>query len=342
MKLKRIELSTLIHNHWRRVVRCKEMNGCLQAPVKWTPNISSADYAWTVRLTGVAAGLAIVVYIIAMIIILSLKLHKKLVYRLAMYQILSMIVVLLVWEVYWAVKFKMSTLDRLYALETAVIMFISVQELIATWFVVHLFALALCHTSLNRLEPLYVSSSVLVPLILASVSFALELAGSKLCVGARVFRRIDSIEGIVGCVLVGLNCAGVVVIGLTLCHRVYKGANSSVDHQQKKVLCEILPLLMYPALMTLAPTLYIVQHQFDYVVDFKSRFVIPCVTFGWGMFFAVSVILHLSVVVCIKRRKTSRRRGRNYVNEGEENRTVCESSHLFVRSYTYYSVSDEI
>eukprot|EP00731_Ephydatia_muelleri_P009033 Em0004g1371a len=319
-------------------------SNCLQEPVKFLRNGSDADYTSTVLLTGTAVGVSVVVCLITMAIILALRLHTKLVYRMTLYRILSIILVLAMWEVYWAVKFKVSYISRVYALETATIFCVSVHELISTWFVLHLFALAVCHKNLSKLEPLYVGSSVVLPSVLAAVSFAMLFSSTTQCVSTHAFHVLDTNLGIIACVLIVLNFASVIVIGSVLCHRAYWRRNGLSGPQHKKALCEILPLLIYPVLALGTPALFIVPHRFDPAVDYSSRFIIPIITFGWSMLFALSAISHLGVVIYVKRQNTARYNSLNSMNRTltEEGRTVRESSHILVRSNTYCSILEEV
>ena len=128
---------------------------------------------------------------------------------------------------------------------------------LCTWIVVHLFALAVCHKNLSRLEPLYVVSSVLLSSVMAVVSLALVFVAnsethtcSSDCSAFKVFVIKRRIEGIIACLLILLNCASMIATGLILCHRAYgkrnghNGHRSLSDQQHKKALCEMLPLLI--------------------------------------------------------------------------------------------------
>ena len=104
----------------------------------------------------------------------------------------------------------------------------------------------------------------------------------------------------------------------------------------------MLPLLMYPVLSIATPVMYAVMNNFDHTLDFRSRFVVPMLTFTWSMMFALSIISHLGVVICIRRRKASRHAALSSISKMEESETVHESSHILARSNTYYSIPDDV
>ena len=336
--------SILYSTMYATVHSTAEMNysNCWQEPVRVPNNVSDADYTSTVLVMSTAVGVSVVVCLITMVIILALKLHKKLVYRMTIYWILSIILVLLIWEVFWAMKFKVSNIGKLYALETMTIFCLWMYEFISTWFVLHLFALAMCHKNLKKLEPLYVGSSVLIPTVLAAVSFALLfIKGIPHC---SAFHVLGTIQGIVACVLIVLNFVSVIIIGAVLCHRAYRRRNGLSEQQHKKALCEMLPLLLYPVLaVVVTPALVIVQQRFDNVVDSSPRFIIPIIMLGWSAVFSFSVLSHLVVVIYVKRQNTARINSLSSMNKTpEEGTTVNESSNILVRSDTYCSIPQEV
>lgn len=115
-----------------------------------------------------------VLWLIAAVLILALKLHTKLLYRLNLYQIISIVFLLVIFEVYFTNRIRWCATVCQFTLKTALIFALGAYQFLSTWTVLHLFALAVCHKNLNKLEPLYVGSSVLIPSVLAAVTFALS------------------------------------------------------------------------------------------------------------------------------------------------------------------------
>ena len=333
------------------------MNNADCLPLRSLTNASYDDYLSMIISTGTAIGISVFVCIMAVVLIVALRLHTKLVYRLAVYQTLSSILLLVVWEIYLASLFG-SAVPRLgfYGINILLTFSAYVYQSLCTWIVVHLIALAVCHKNLNRLEPLYVVSSLLVSSVMAVVSLVLVFVAnneththSSDCSAFKVFIIKRKIEGIIACLVISLNCASMIATGLILCHRAYgkrnghNGHRSLSDQQHKKALCEMFPLLMYPVLSILTPVLFTVMNHFDIAYnDYRSRFVVPILTFTLSMMFSLSIISHLGVVICIMRRKASRHAALTSKSKTEECGTVHESSHILARSNTYYSIPNDV
>ena len=322
-------------------------------PLRIITNGSEDNYMSMIISTGTIVGVSVFVCIMAVVLILTLRLHTKLVYRLAVYQILSSILLLAGWVAYLTSMFSAVSRLGMYTLEIFATFSAYLYQFLCTWIVVHLFALAVCHKNLNRLEPLYVVSSLLVSSVMAAMSLALVFVAnsethSSDCSAFKVFVIKRWIEGVIACLVISLNCASMMATGLILCHRAYgkrngpNGHRSLSDQQHKKALCEMLPLLMYPVLSIVSPVLYTVMNHFDHAFDYRSRFVVPILTFTLSMMFSLSIISHLGVVICIMRRKASRHAALTSKSKTDESGTVHESSHILARSNTYYSIPDDV
>ena len=177
------------------------------------------------------------------------RLHKTLVYRLAVYQILSAMVFSIIWIIVSiTILYSLSVLELvLYA----VLMGSSFIKLMFTvWISIHLFALAVFHKNLQRLERLYVVSSLLIPL-----AVTIGLLGTD-CRGYSTHQSEQIIFIIIFAVLVIVSLL-MVVMGTILCHRACRRRNillSEYDKQHKKVLREMLPFLLYPIFFLLLAT----------------------------------------------------------------------------------------
>ena len=234
---------------------------------------------------------------------------------------------------------------QLRAVQTAGIFSATVYILLCSWIVTHLFALAVCHKSLNKLEPLYVVTSVAISSIVAIISFALVFAYTPHCFGFDIINYLVFIQLMFGCVLIALNSTLVTIIALVLCRRAYCKIHGHLDRQHKKALCEMLPLLIHPLFFVVSPVLGVILYHFEYNIGYGSRFVVPIITFTFGMVFAISIISHLGVVLCMSRRwNICKDPVLSSINKmgTEENRTVHESTIILTRSSTYYSIPEEV
>ena len=115
---------------------------------------------------------------VTLILVCVLELHKTLVYRLAMYQVLSAMGFSIL-RIAAAVSLFICNIDYLLVVITALLLGSMVMKLMFTvWIVVHLFALAVFRKKLQRLEPLYVASSLLIPLMVTAVILPICVVGS--------------------------------------------------------------------------------------------------------------------------------------------------------------------
>ena len=117
-----------------------------------------------------------------------------------------------------------------------------IKLMFTVWISIHLFALAVFHKNLQRLERLYVVSSLLIPLAVTIVLLGINLTG---CHGNSTYLREEIIFIIIFAVLVIVSLL-MVVMGTILCHRACRRRNavlSEYDTQHKKALREMLPLL---------------------------------------------------------------------------------------------------
>ena len=137
---------------------------------------------------------------------------------------------------------------------TALLLGSMVMKLMFTvWIVVHLFALAVFHKKLQRLEPLYVASSLVIPLMVTIVILPIGVVGERHIISKYACMIEDIMYIIVFGVLV-LTSWLIFTMGMVLCYRACRRRNmvlSEYDKQHKKALCEMLPLLLYPILFLL-------------------------------------------------------------------------------------------
>lgn len=259
----------------------------------------------TVIATGIVVGIFALVGFGAFALVVVLKLNKKLTYRLVLYQIVSSVILLIFWMLDLAAKLKLFSTPAAKGIEIGAIFFASVQELLSTWIIVHLIALALCQKNLNRLEWLYMATSVAIPSIMAAVSLALVFTDRTKCSDRCPFDTMQIIEEAIACLLTVFNVTSASAIVLSLCCRACRRRNGRrpvSHHQHKKALCVMLPLLIYPLLSVCNPafsalTNCVERHGYNPLV------IIPAITIIWSTVFEFSVLLHLSVVMYIRRKR---------------------------------------
>ena len=319
-------------------------SGCL--PLRVLSNGTVESYKWLVTSTGIIVAVSVVVSMVAVILILAMRLHTKLVYRLTLYQTIATLLVMVIWVVYLALLFATPRVVK-YAVEVVLKLFASIYQLLSTWIVVHLFALTVCHKRLDRLEPLYLASSILTSMVVAVISLALVFAGSSEtnsphCVVYHMLMVMNEIEFALLTLLIMLNFSSVFIIGLVLCNRAYHKRNgdaSLYDKQHKKVLYEMLPLMISSFLSIVIPGLSLLLIHSQHVIDYSSHFIIPFFTLAACVAIQIPVIIHLAIVIYIRKRNVLRHTTLSTIIGTEGSATVQEeSSRIFVRSSTYFSM----
>lgn len=289
-----------------------------------------------------------------------LKLHKKLVYRLAIYQVLSALTFSLIWiclctyeaaaadHLFPNYTFLYSNASSYVVISPYKIPFVLLGSLLlgsaitkamfTVWISIHLFALAVFHRNLKRLERLYVGSSIFVSLLVTIIVMAL---GYKTCV---------SVDDAVYIAVFGILVAAtflVIVMGIILCRRACRRRSASLaeyEKHHKKALCEMLPLIMYPILFFI----FTIPIAIFSTADYSSTAEFFFISFApfWSFTTSLLLIIHIFVVWCVKKKKLLRIKNalmkaklRLQVEEGSV--TINETTRLCQKSNTHYSAPIE-
>ena len=304
------------------------------------------------------------------------KLHKTLVYRLAMYQVLSAMEFSILWIIasIYILVFTLNPLSNnetygvittpVFVLDSLLMGSSFIKLMFTVWISIHLFALAVFHRNLQRLERLYVVSSLLIPLAATIVLLGINLTP---CHGYRTYRWEVIIYIIIFADLVIVSLL-MVVMGTILSHRACRRRNallSEFEKQHKKALREMLPLLLYPIFFLLFTMPIfgfavndIVTPEYndtymshnttitmtDYSLDASLYF--ELLAPFWSFTTSLLLISHLCVVRCINKRKVSQfrnrvQRVRQQYNTEEGSVTINETTRLCQKSDTHFSAPTE-
>ena len=334
-------------------------------------NCSTLDYATSLRGFEIIylpiSFVSVLLCLAAVAVVCKQKLHKTLVYRLAMYQVLSAMEFSILWIIesytfadvtYEVFMATMIVLDSLLKGSSFI------KLMFTLWISIHLFALAVFHRNLQRLERLYVVSSLLIPLAVTLVLLGINLTG---CHGYRTYLREEIIFIIIFAVLVIVSLL-MVVMGTILCHRACRRRNailSEYDKQHKKVLREMLPLLLYPIFFLLFTMPILVFAVYDFVtigdnvtnmynnttITMTEYYLLAPLYFKllapfWSFTTSLLLISHLCVVRCINKKKVSQfrirvQRARQQYNTEEGLATINETTLLCQKSDTHFSAPTE-
>ena len=286
------------------------------------------------------SSISVLLCLATVVVVYKQRLHKTLVYRLATYQILSAMEFSIIWIIACISTFNSSLSDVKLAVLNAVLMGSSFIKLMFTvWISIHLFALAVFHKNLQRLERLYVMSSLLIPL---AVTIVLMGTVSR---GYSIYKTEQIIFSILFAVLVIVSLL-MVVMGTILCHRACRRRNillSEYDKQHKKALCEMLPLLLYPIIFLLLATPLFASAVVDSCIR-PATLTFAMVAPFWSFTTSLLLISHLCVVRCIRKKKALQNRDhrvRQQYKTEEGSVTINETTRLCQKSDTHFSAPTE-
>ena len=324
------------------------------------------DFNYIIISTLPISAVSLLPSLATVILVCALKLHKTLVYRLALYQVLSAMEFSVVWITASVCSVVLSTTRPIFNETTLISETVNVETIFealllgsafiklmfTVWIVIHLFALAVFHKNLQRLEPLYVVSSLLVPLVVTAALLGLTLQEACSLMAANI------VYTIIFTVLV-LTSLLIVVMGTILCHRACRRrslALSEYDKQHKKALYEMLPLLLYPILFLLITTPIFVSgvlnmqnvdmYTYTMYIYSDSYVIFTICAPLWSFTTSLLLIFHLCVVRHV--RKQNLQRIKNALHkvrlhrEAEEGSvTVNETTRLCQRSDTHFTLPVE-
>ena len=307
-----------------------------------------------------------ILFLAAILLVIAFKLHRFLVYRLALYQVISAKIcfVFMVLILYQTLPPK---LEYSFALSS-----ILLKVVLTVWIVFHLFVLSVFYKNWKMLESLYVVSSVVV----AVVIFILAMSLYESEFGRNNFYLSyynDSNDGLfkfetsifyLGLFLIVVSSVLVMIMAVTLCCRAFKTKNGVVSEyrkQHKKVLYEMLPLLVYiifylvvmfpmlSMLMLLNRNLYetipnsnTLRIAITFFVEYFSASFIgaEAAISLWSIGCSSTLIIHILIVQCNKKRRKNLNYHSN--NNNGENVTFGETTRILnTRSETYFSLTTE-
>ena len=298
---------------------------------------------------------SVITCLVTLTLVCALKLHKKLVYRLAMYQVVSAIEFSILWIVaalYTIAILRFSVTILLFSDHThqrvvfeALLLGSMVMKVMFTvWIMIHLFALAVYHKNLQRLEPLYVASSLLIPVMVTVVLLAVGVLTKHYMISKYLCLIEDIMYTITFAVLVVMSCL-IVTMGAVLCYRAYRRRNlvlSEYEKQHKKALCEMLPLLLYPILFLLLTMpifgFSVIDLTGNYFLGQKNGFAFIMCAPMWSFSTSLLFIFHLCAVRHIRKRRQKNRPLHGLVEEGV---TMNDTTQLIQRSDTHFSSPTE-
>ena len=210
--------------------------------------------AYTSITSSIILSSSFLIYLASATLILLLKLHKKLLYRLILYLILISSAITLLLFVYLGLRcswpFDLQYNCRLFF---AVVISMTMARLMFILFLtVHLFALVSFYRNLNKLEPLYVSFTLVLFLSLVVLSLAVARSEKQSVI---VGTFVGTIAAVIQLALCFMLVYSGVALGCRACKEHRKGANGSLtamNKHHKRLMYEMMPLVLYPVIIIVA------------------------------------------------------------------------------------------
>ena len=310
-------------------------------------NLSNSEVA-AVRYIDTPISVATVaVAVLAISMVLWLRLHKSLCYRLAVYQIVAALlrgVVNALQIVFMDYRKNVAVYIPLCKAISTILQFSSWAEfLFAGWVTFHLFFFVVCFKNFKRLEAMYVISTLLWSMTLATVpvitnSYGITETGACWFVntGAGAVERY-ALWSVPIWSLLTATTVGVTVTITVLVIRISRRKNVTEDCQQRNALKQLLPLLAYPVACSVLFVPTVAKNIYDYFhcPSFGLTISNALSSDGWSFVSCLMLLVQIGIVVSYRYHWHWRR-----TLAGSEIETVTDPGLSASKpSYTYFSNS---
>ena len=274
---------------------------------------------------GAVGGTATIVCIPVVVLVIALKLYRQLVYRLTLYLVMSALMFGLVCVLHLAqlpfIERGNHSFNNNLCLAAAFLSSYTlwVKFLFMLCVAIHLFAYSVCFKNLKKLEVAYVILSLTAPGIVSAVPFITSSYGpagewcwikDNLADECSSRYHIGYIEQLalwfVPILVLLLISNGLMIAMVTVLQcRVCLGETPVHKEQYKKALKHILPTVVYPisSIFLFLPT--IVRREIDTKVPNALDVTDGVCTAGYGLVAALTLLWHILIVICSRRRRAA-------------------------------------
>lgn len=317
---------------------------------------------------GSVSCIALVLCLAAVTSMLCLKLYRQLLYRLAAYQVFGS----MLHSLFSALQ--LIFLDYNEAMHSACVVIgylvqvsQSIKLLFSIWITFHLFCFAVLYKNMKKLEPMYVLTSVLIPVVFSLIPFITNSYGligdqnwcwiqSKRCRSPYQSGFIEQIAVWYGPLLVALilESSAMLIILATVYYRAHKKMDDSTvfgREVNKKAFNQLLPLVAYPiaflifVIPPLVSRVYIFSINDSAVNPHLTTLIAICIPL-WNLSTAATLFIHIAVAEFYSRRPTYRSPvggGTSYNAIQKDELTSKDKSDTYVNSNTsFVMVADSV
>ena len=291
---------------------------------------SSGGYISTAEIVFTSlSGISCILCLLAAILVLALKLYSKIVYRLALYQVLSSLAFAMV-ETLGIIFVNYRQNPEVYgglclAFGWLNLYFRWVKLFFTLWVTFHLFCFGALQKNLTKLEPMYIVTSILLPVLIACVplithSYGLVSVGACYIHLDNDTQYIAVIEGFAlwdgpAMVLLSIAAVAMIIMMIKLTHRVcwrLRYETLTTGDQYWKALKQLLPLAAFPILFFLLIIPELILHIYQIRTSTPDQGLAAvasaCISL-WGVSSGVTLLLHISLALLCDRQCRRKRVG---------------------------------
>ena len=277
---------------------------------------SNVTNSFQIYIVGSLGAVSVGTCIVALCWLIYLKLYKQFLYRLAAYQVTGS----LLHALFLVCQFRfLEYNDSKYRSCEVVGYLLQIagwtKICFGCWITFHLFCFAVLLKNMRKLEPLYVISSILVPIVVSSVPLITKSYGptglwcwiqSETCGRSLIAGFIEQIALWYGItfVLLVLQCIAMVTMMITVYYRAHGNSGENVfSREHKKAFRQLLPLVAYPVLfcILIVPTLIsrVYMYSFESPTTNSGLLILSTICIpSWSFSAGVTLIVHIGVLRC--------------------------------------------
>lgn len=291
--------------------------------------------------TSIAAA-SLLSCVVGTVLVFFLRLYRRVVYRLALYQVLS------------GLSFSIVELLQLYFMVNPdvhspacvllgyMVMYSQWAKLLSVlWVTFHLFCLAVLYKNMNKLELLYVITSLLIPAVIAAIPFISHSYTSSGYCYLKDNRAIEMVAlwNAPAMILLFLASTAMVVmvvkLACTAMNLKAKYVEMTRDDQNWRALKQLLPLAAFPVLffVFMAPVFVINVNNLvhsHHFYDEAEQIAVFVFLHLWSLSSGLTLNAHILVAMCFSAKKN------RYLHRTSALTTV-QTDLEHISGHTYYS-----
>ena len=267
-----------------------------------------------IRIVGSLGAVSVATCLLALCWLIYLKLYKQFLYRLAAYQVMgSLFHALLAVCQFTFLEYNDSKYPSCVAVGYLFHIAGWMKACFGCWITFHLFCFAVLMKNMRKVEPLYVISSILFPIVISSVPLITKSYGptsewcwiqKQKCNSSELPGFIEQIAVWYGpiFVILVLQCIAMLTMIITVYYRAHRKSDENMfgSEQSKKAFRQLLPLVAYPVLFCILITPPLIERVYAFTSTPNHGFQVLlaiCIP-TWSLSSGVTLIVHIGVLRC--------------------------------------------